>query len=520
MIMRNSIIFFALSFALSGAASLLYGQQSTFSKVFYDIEGGIQAYSIVESYDHNYLIVGEKDYKGFILKMDTTGNVLWSRTINNYGMCFYSVIRTTDSCYVLAGKQDNPSNYNDIICIKLNQNGDTLWSKRIDTGISEIAYSVNENDDQGYILTGYTNGSYPILERIFVVRLSSNGELVWIRTNLGDNFDNYGYSARQVPDGGFLVTGFTENTSFNSGACLIKLFPDGTVDWFKKLETQGGINSTGFDIQIVPDGFFCYFMINNYKLLFVKTDFSGNIIYTKSYHGIYGDTYLNTSQPKLHSSSDGGFISITPGQSGNLIKMDSEGNVIEAINLVLIPTDIIEMTDKGFIILGNGPLIGVDKVSNPQIGIIRTDSLGQGSDCVFPLFYYQDTINAVFTNLSTSGTTSGMLEPIYPEISDISLTSVEGCVDVLGGVREIKSNTLMVYPNPANDNISIKIPIDSGAKGILYLSNIFGQQVNMLLVSDAIQVQTCNVSSLPVGLYILTFISESQIITGKFEISR
>jgi hypothetical protein len=487
--MKNSIRFFVLSCVLFGSTSLLYGQQSTFSKVFNGIDGGVQAYSIVESYDHNYLIAGVKDYKGLILKISTEGNLLWARTFNNPGTCFYEIIRTTDSCYVLVGKQEGSANYNDIICLKLNQNEDTLWSKRIDLGVESEAFSVAENDDQGYILTGYSNNdSYPYYPAIFVGRLSSNGDLVWIVKNLGDNFFNNGYSARQVPDGGFIVTGFAENSSFNSCACLLKLLADGSVDWFKKLELPNGEPSYGYDVQIVPDGFFCYFPTHfDNKLLIMKTDFSGDIIFSKLFEGITGldASLVNIVKPKLHPVSDGGFISVTPGQGGNLIKIDSEGYVTEEVNLVLIPTDVIEMTDKGFIILGNGPLIGSDKDFNPQIGIIRTDSLGQGTECVYPSNYYQESGTAVFTNLSTSGTSGGSIASIYPEISVISLYSEEGCVDVTGSVGEIKLNTLMVYPNPANEYVEFEltspiIPPQGGSCTVIKISDVLGEEVAKL----------------------------------------
>jgi hypothetical protein len=518
--MKNSIRFFVLGCALFGVTSLVYSQQSNFSKVFKD--GSVQAYSIVESFDHNYVMAGEKDYKGLIVKIDAEGNILSARTFNNPGTCFYEIIRTTDSCYVLVGKQESPDNYNDIICLKLNKNEDTLWSKRINIGVSAIAFSVAENDDQGYILTGYAdNDSYPYYPAIFVARLSWNGELVWIVKNLGDNFFNNGYSARQVPDGGFIVTGFAENSSFNSGAFLLKLFPDGSVDWFKKLELPNGESSYGYDVQIVPDGFFCYFPTHfDNKLLIVKTDFSGDIIFSKLYEGITGldGSLVNIVKPKLHPTSDGGFISVTPGQAGNLIKIDSEGNLTEVVNLVLIPSDVIEMTDKGFIILGNGPLMGSDKDYNPQIGIIRADSLGLGSDCVSPTNYYQESGTAVFTNLLTSGTSGGSIASIYPEISDISLASVEGCVDITGSVGEIKSTTLMVYPNPANEYVEFEltspiIPPQGGSCTVIKISDVLGEEVAKLSIKGERTVWNCR--DVETGIYFYRVGINSKWYSGK-----
>jgi hypothetical protein len=516
--MKNNafiVVSFLILFQLSVVA-----QDLTYSKVFYDIEGGVQAYSMVESFDHNYMIVGQKDYSGLIIKMDPSGNIIWARSHGEYDIIYNSIIVTSDSCFVLAGYYINPVNYEyDVICTKLNQDGDTMWSRIIDAGINEVALSVNENDDHVYILTGYTS-DYPNPDKIFVSRLNSIGDMEWITTNVGGNNYNCAYSAKQIPDGGFILIGFAENTSFDGSTCIVKLLPDGTVSWSKKLDTPGGLNSYGIDFIVKSDGLFCSILNGNLDFLIIKTDFSGNIMWTKCFYASCGFSgYLNVPMPKLRSSSDGGFVLVTPGQGGNMLKMDTEGNLIREINLVLIPTDVIETPDKGFIIIGNGPLIGCDLVMNPQIGIIKTDSLGVGSECAFPSNFYLSTINTSFIDMTCSPTTGGVQEPFYPEISTITLTSIEGCVEVTGGIEEIKSEELMVYPNPTNGTIDCWISngVNQKLKDIEIINRL-GQSI--YFSNNKTFPATIDLEKEANGIYFLIVRTERVTLTRKIILNR
>ena len=45
-------------------------QQPLFSKVFYDNQGSAQAYAMAKTTDGNFLIAGEKDSEGLVIKMN------------------------------------------------------------------------------------------------------------------------------------------------------------------------------------------------------------------------------------------------------------------------------------------------------------------------------------------------------------------------------------------------------------------------------------------------------------------
>lgn len=92
--------------------------------------------------------------------------------------------------------------------------------------------------------------------------------------------------------------------------------------------------------------------------------------------------------------------------------------------------------------------------------------------------------------------------------------------DPTNAINDIYYNRLRVFPNPASDHVSVTIPMASGSEGILYVSDILGQQVKSQNISSVSPVQCLDVTSLPAGIYFLAFKSENKVITGKFEVRR
>src|SRR4030042_1942682 len=67
-----------------------------------------------------------------ILKLDANGNVVWQKTYgrSNYDMA-YSIQQTSDNGYIVAGKTWHSGEYynNDVWVLKLGADGDIEWQK-------------------------------------------------------------------------------------------------------------------------------------------------------------------------------------------------------------------------------------------------------------------------------------------------------------------------------------------------------------------------------------------------------
>lgn len=124
-------------------------------------------------------------------------------------------------------------------CIEgYSQSQDTLWTKTFGGTNIDVGYSVKETSDKSLIMAGYTRSFGPQSgRRVWLVRTSRNGEMLWMNT-FGGNSDDEGYSVVQSNDGGFSVAGYT--SSFGAGGkdvYLVKTDSLGNELW---TETFGG----------------------------------------------------------------------------------------------------------------------------------------------------------------------------------------------------------------------------------------------------------------------------------------
>lgn len=519
--MKNYLTLIVVACLLS--LSILVQAQSPFSKVFYDsAQLGIQANAIAKTLENGYVIAGEELYTGgLIIKMDSAGYLIWNKRINSgEAGVFNCIIPTNDSGFVLAGSvYDTARKLSEAFCVKINSKGDTIWSRAIwQSRYNNMALTVQQTYDNGYILTGNATELNFDSSGVFVAKLDANGDLEWTNIVTLANNQNIGYSVRQTSDSGYAIIGFMENyPPFDANAFLLRLTSGGEIVWAKKYNLASPTICFGNDLEITKDGFLCYLNTGNYFAL-LKTDFSGNVLWSKSISLTNYSYCLNCPSPKLHKTLDNGFIFALSNQAfaANLVKTDSVGNFSWAQNLFFNPIDVLESHDKGFLVLGNGPVIGNVRRSTffPQVGIIKTDSLGNGEYCVTPGggFSIADTITA--STVAFSSLTGGAALIIHPVVSSISLFADSGCVSFLGGIHRINfDNGLSIYPNPSSGNFTLTF-INPIIRGTLEIHNVIGEKIfeENIVNESKLAINLRNVSP---GIYFIKVIDGNREVFEK-----
>lgn len=157
-----------------------------FSKEFGD-SGSQSPNDICQTSDGGYIIASHKwFYDGFpgiyIIKTDQNGEKEWSRTFGlNLGKTADSVQQTADGGYIFAGN-DHVTFSNltlDLYLLRMDANGDSLWSLTYDLGGGEGANCIRKTSDGGYIILG-NKGSYGTRESdadILLIKLGKEGEI-------------------------------------------------------------------------------------------------------------------------------------------------------------------------------------------------------------------------------------------------------------------------------------------------------------------------------------------------------
>lgn len=369
--MKNIVILFLI------LPTLLFSQswEKTFGKGY--------GFSAQQTMDGGYIITGSQQtetniYNAVLIKTDELGDTLWTKTFDKTSnSCGYSVQQTTDLGYILTGKTDKDTkSLDDLLLIKTDEFGDTLWRKTYGTTGQEYGHSVKQTSDGGYIVCGFSNFNYHLYlyllktdtygdtlwtktyggncsgrsvkqtedggyivvgsirstssrgQDVYLVKTDSYGDTLWTRT-YDEQYTDKGYSVQQTIDGGYIISGSTNEVG-NRDVYLCKTNIDGEVLWSK---TYGGDrHDEGLSVQQTLNG---GYIINGYTqksqedfdMYMIRTDEIGDTVWTKTFGGEYEDSGHSVQQ-----TTDGGFIlsGFYESNSGNnvyVIKTDGDGIV-------------------------------------------------------------------------------------------------------------------------------------------------------------------------------------------------
>jgi hypothetical protein len=217
------------------------------------------AYSVQQTSDGGYILAGYTASFGaggdiFLIKTDANGNIIWAKTYGGtYGDWASSVQQTSDGGYIVAGTtwSFGAGDY-DIFLIKTDANGNLQWAKIYGGTYWDEAFSVQQTFDGGYILAGYTLSFGAGYYDAFLVKMDANGNVQWANTYGGTGYE-VASSVQQTFDSGYILAGYTLSSSTGYfDIFLIKTDANGNIIWAK---TYGGTNGEGASsVQQTSDG--------------------------------------------------------------------------------------------------------------------------------------------------------------------------------------------------------------------------------------------------------------------------
>lgn len=292
----------------------------------------------------------------YLVKTNANGNVVWNQNYGGpdgeYG---YEVQQTTDGGYIVGGYVYYYSTNNgDMYLVKTNTNGNLVWARVFGGTSLDEAFSVQQTNDGGYILTGFTD-SFSIGRDVYLVKTDSNGLVSW-QTTFGGAGSNIGNCVRQTSDGGYIIVGYTSLVGGGS-VWLIKTDGSGNKQW-----DQTFTGGSGACVEQTTDGGYIitgiYSSGGNNDVWLIKTDSSGNKQWDVTFGGANNDVGNSVQQ-----TSDGGYIIAGTTSSfgvGNsdayLIKADGSGTLIWEKTMggwfLEDCYDVDQTTDGGYIISG------------------------------------------------------------------------------------------------------------------------------------------------------------------------
>jgi hypothetical protein len=153
--------------------------------------------------------IGKGNYDFLLLKIDSSGNVLWYRTYGGSQADTADAIESVPGGYIVAGNTLSfGANNSKAWVLKVDLNGNLIWDKMIGGSDYDMPTSIIVSAYGGYVIGGWTT-SYGAGERDFwIFKLDSNGNLQWSRT-VRQNGYTEAYSAIELGQNEFLMAGWS-----------------------------------------------------------------------------------------------------------------------------------------------------------------------------------------------------------------------------------------------------------------------------------------------------------------------
>lgn len=457
-------------------------------------------------------ISGDKTESNFlyndfwIVKVDSTGNIVWQNTIGGMGNDnFRAIDTTTDGGFIIGGYSNSEISGDktethlgvddfsgDYWVLKLDSIGNVVWQNTIGGNSVDELFAIKQTLDGGYILGGesLSDSSFDKSENnkgfsdCWVVKLDSLGNIEW-ENSFGGTGTEHLFSLDISFDGGYIIgasshSGIGEDKSEpNKGAddfWVIKLDESGNIIWDK---TIGGDSwdiirsiTTTIDSNYIVFGYSnsgitgdkteTNFGYEDYWLIKLNQD--GEILWQNTIGGSSIDIGVSVAQKNSGNYLIGGYsFSSTSGDKTDSLRGDSDFWIVELDSLGMILWDktiggdgkdlianFIETSDGGYLVGGTGYCNLTGDMTDPGNGttefwIIKLcGDLTTITDSICSGSFYTFPDGDVVTE---------------PGIYSILLTNKNGCDSVVNINLELHEvNTLINFENGelvVNDSLAI-----------------------------------------------------------------
>jgi len=405
----------------------------------------------IQTSDGGYIAAGTTDSYGaggydiYIVKTNEYGDTLWTKAYGGTGDEVSSdIIHSSDGGYAIIGRTNSfGEGSNDCYLIKINQSGDTIWTKTYGGTGNENAYRIVQTADNGYIITGNSESYGPVTGSIYIIKINTLGDSLWMRIYYKQDV-NTGYDIIQTLDDNFLIGVTLSNTVSTHDFMLLKINPIGDTLWTRVYD-KGGDDWLSSVVElsngdIVVSGKTNSIGYGGDDVFLSRYNSNGNEIWFKTFGGSDDDL-----GGKIILTNDSCIVfSGTTYSFGNgscdvyLIKTNLDGDTIwtktyGGINFDMGGGSILETNDNGFITGGITESFG----NGIQMYLVKTreDGFALTNEC-----NYSDL--KVFPNPS-NGFVNVAFQPEFAFPLSYSISNIEGKT-IFFGILQHKSQTITI----------------------------------------------------------------------------
>lgn len=424
---------------------------------------------------------GGRDFA--ILMLDTSGNVIWERTIGgNSDDTAISLSESNDGGLLVFGTSYSFAvSGRDAFLVKLSPNGDSLWSRTypsVTEGAVLDAYRIERYGESCRLLCSTPTNTDGV--EVFLINVDGSGDTVWTRTfGMGDNNLDRGRDIVIEENGDCFVVGYSANPLTYNRAAIWKVDNTGDVVWSRNYWDNTELMSVVLTNlgNIIVAGRLVDENVNYDILLSEISGVTGDTVWTREYGYPFVDEYVSE-------------VLFLP--SGQLLCSGSQRELLTQAPFVF------RLSDTG-------------------------DSL-----CYWSEEYENSVGISSFDVTNNHVVLAGAKCAEFPcSINDGILYSLE-CGALTGSIHEMENFLLpdelrlQVYPNPTNGRVLVSI-VGNRSPPIVRITNVLGQEV---LSTEAEpfkrsgQTISLDLNELCTGVYFVQLLSGRQQQVARFQLIR
>jgi hypothetical protein len=500
---------FALAF-ITLIASLLFpviisAQTTTFQKLYGDLTNNLAGYSLI-SIDSDIYYSGicyNANTDAFLMKLNLNGDTLWTKFFDGGANELFSVMAKLQSGDLMMGGYIN--NIPLLACT--DTSGNILWSKIISgSGLSTIRKILPLSDNSVLCLAD----KYAVS---CIFKMSASGHLQWIKFYSDINYSNL----LLLADGAVMAVGartLAASIFGDADLSILKIDTAGTLLWQKVMGNTSFQNAVSA-VQLSDGMVYVTGQQNdpafNTDILLAKLNTDGHLLWSKSFSGLSQDVALSIH--RIHDDNllinGNSFNASQPISYEFMFNCDKNGNE----NWFKIYGDTVTSSSWDFISIDSSYFISglttVYDTGTPQYRatLIRTDTTGY-TGC----YQYSGIINSNTFTFDTVSVNTEFNNTVT--FSDTLLTIHNGtAIRTLCPITSIDENesfsSLLFYPNPSTSIFTLKNGNGSHTREIT-IFNLQGVIVTRLITVDDIKLDV-----IP-GIYFYRIADGDHIYSGKF----
>ena len=192
-------------------------------------DGNLMVLGSTKSYAKNY------DRDLYVAKISTNGDLIWDESFGGDRDEHAGGIQETDDggALVVGNSTSYGRGYKDIYIAKLNQKGKMVSSFIVGGKKNDSAEALARTKDGNMVLVGYRETGRAGNTDFYVLKMDQNGQKIWSQTYGGEQSDRLN-GVVATDDGGIVATGATGSyNSENTDMSIMKLNADGKMLWHK-----------------------------------------------------------------------------------------------------------------------------------------------------------------------------------------------------------------------------------------------------------------------------------------------